>query len=151
MAEIEDNLDQFEQFILNEIQYYDKGLDQRFAVLVSNINQNLRRGGFKNRTGNLRRSMNVKYVEDKNQNSIVVNMLDYGFFISFGVNGRKRKLGIPINEAVAGGNFKIKYEAGHIFGSKSSPVKVPGIRPYTFYPLDIEDQIIKILTEEEKQ
>ena len=151
MATIEDNLDEFEKLILNEVQYYDKGIDQRFAVLVSNINQNLRNGGFQNRTGNLRRSMKVKYVEDQDQNSIIVSMLDYGYFISFGVNGRKRKLGIPINEAVAGGNFKIRYEAGHIFGSKASPVKVPGIRPYTFYPLDIEDQIIKILTEEDKQ
>lgn len=151
MAEIEDNIEDFEQFILKEIQYYDKGLDQKFAVLVSDINQELQRGNFISRTGNLRRSMKVKYVEDENQNVIQLQMLDYGFFISFGVNGRKRKLGIPINDAVAGGNFKIKYEAGHIFGSKSSPVKVPGIRPRQFYPLDATDRIIKILTEDQNK
>ena len=151
MAEIENNLDQFEQFILNEIQYYDKGLDQKFAVLVSDINQELQRGNFISRTGNLRRSMKVKYFEDQNENGIQLEMLDYGFFISFGVNGTKRKLGIPINEAVAGGDFKIKYQPGHIFGSKSNPVKVPGIRPRQFYPLDATDRIIKILTEDQNK
>lgn len=144
---IDDNIGEFEQFILDQIDYYDKGVDGKFAVLVSDINSKFDRANFISRTGNLRRSMNVKYVQDQNENSIVINMLDYGFFISFGVNGKKRSLGIPINEAVASGNFKIRYEPGHIFGSRSNPVKVPGIRPRQFYPLDIEENIIKILTE----
>jgi len=147
MPTIEDDIDQFAQFILNEVQYYEKGVDGKFAVLVSDINNQLKRGNFQNRTFRLRSSMNVKYVEDQQNNTIVVSMLDYGFFISFGVNGRRRSLGIPINEAVASGNFKIKYQPGHIFGSRSNPVKVPGIRPRQFYPLDIEEKIIKILTE----
>jgi hypothetical protein len=144
---IDDNIGEFEQFILDQIDYYDKGVDGKFAVLVSDINSKFDRANFISRTGNLRRSMNVKYVQDQNENSIVINMLDYGFFISFGVNGKKRSLGIPINEAVASGNFKIRYEPNHIFGSRSNPVKVPGIRPRKFYPLDIEENIIKILTE----
>ncbi len=144
----EEGIDELSQLILDTIEYYDKGLDGKFAVLVSDINQQLLRGDFRNRTGNLRRSMRVKYIEKDEENIIEVSMLDYGFFISFGVNGTKRKLGIPINEAVSKGNFKIRYQPGHIFGSRSNPVKVPGIRPRRFYPLDIEDRIIKILTEE---
>jgi len=144
----EEGINELSQLILDTIEYYDKGLDGKFAVLVSDINQQLLRGDFRNRTGNLRRSMRVKYIEKDEENIIEVSMLDYGFFISFGVNGTKRKLGIPINEAVSKGNFKIRYQPGHIFGSRSNPVKVPGIRPRRFYPLDIEDRIIKILTEQ---
>ena len=150
MAQIEDNIEDFEQYILDQIQYYDKGIDQKFSVLVSDLNQQLQRGDFISRTGNLRRSMKVKYIENEDQGIIQIEMLDYGFFISFGVNGRRRKLGIPINDAVAGGNFKIRYESGHIFGSRSNPVKVPGIRPRKFYPLDATERIIKILSEEKQ-
>lgn len=145
---IEDNIDDLVNQILRETEYLDKGIDGQFANLVLDIKQQLYNGDYVSRTGNLRRSIQVKMIEENDQMFMVISMNDYGFFISFGVNGKKRKLGIPINEAVAGGNFKLRYEPEHIFGSKSSPVIVPGIRPRKFYPLDVQERIIKILTNE---
>jgi hypothetical protein len=143
---IEDNIDDLVNQILSETQYLDKGIDGELSNLVLDIQRELYNGEYTSRTGNLRRSIKVKFIDQGDSQFVVVEMLDYGFFISFGVNGKKRKLGIPINEAVAGGNFKLRYQPGHIFGSKSNPVIVPGIRPRKFYPLDIQERIIKILT-----
>lgn len=149
MAQIDDNIEEFAQLILNEVNYLDKGIDGKFANLVLDIKEQLYNGDYRSRTGNLRRSIQVKYVEKDDEKYVVIQMTNYGFFISFGVNGFKRRLGIPINEAVAGGDFKLwKYKPGHIFGSLANPVKVPGIRPRKFYPLDVENRIMKILTNE---
>lgn len=142
---MDENLEEFQRFILDTIGYYDNEVDRAFGALIGNIKNQLLRGDYKSRTGNLRRSIEVFYKEVDGKDIINISMKDYGYFISFGVNGSKRRLGIPINEAVANGDFILNYRPGHIFGSLARPIKVPGIRPRKFYPLDIEEQIIKIL------
>ena len=146
----EEGLDELMNALLQEADYYDKDIDGRFFDLVQQIKSELKGGQFKNRTGNLRRSMEVYYIEDENENAIAIEMLRYGYFVSFGVNGFKNKLGIPLTTEVQSGFGTMPYtQDGYRFGDASSPVVVPGIRPRKFYPLNIEERIIEILNRDE--
>jgi len=146
----EEGLDELMNELLKEAEYYDKDIDARFFDLAREIKDDLRRGNFKDRTGNLRRSMEVYYVEDKDENAIAIEMLRYGYFVSFGVNGFKYKVGIPLTEEVQAGFGTDPYtRPNYKFGNASSPVVVPGIRPRRFYPLNIEERIIEILNRDE--
>lgn len=146
MATVED----IENEILDAIQGYRTTLNRELAVLVSNITAELKAGGFKDQTGNLRRSMRA-YLIDK---SLTIEMLYYGFFQSFGVNGTKKQFGVGITEEVGeaftkqgypGLKGKYTYKTGYVFGTASNPVKVAGIKPKNFYPTDVEDRLIKII------
>lgn len=127
-------VDEVEQLILDTIGGYEVDLDRELAVLVSDLRQQLLAGDFKNRTGDLRRSMQVALIDS----GIKVSMLDYGYYLSFGVNGQNRAnaLGLPEEVASAFGVTE-----GHKFGSS----KVWGIDPRQFYPLDLELKIFNIL------
>jgi len=146
----EEGLQDLMNALLQEAEYYDKDIDARFFDLSREIKDELRAGNFKNRTGNLRRSMEVYYVEGENENAIAIEMLRYGYFVSFGVNGFKYRMGIPLTEEVQAGFGTDPYtRPNYRFGDASSPVVVPGIRPRRFYPLNIEERIIEILNRQE--
>lgn len=135
MAAVEDNIAELEQSILDAVGFYETTIPKDLSRLVSDITRELKNGDFKNRTGALRRSIQVKLID----NDISINMLDYGYFISFGVQGGKyRALGLPDEVATAFGTRK--------FTSKKR--KAWGIRPRDFYPEDIEERILEILTDE---
>ena len=135
---IESDIQDLEREILDAIGGYTDTIPKQLAVLVSDIQSELKAGRFKNRTGNLRRSMRAALIDD----SVSISMRGYGYFLSFGVNGKNRSnaLGLPNEVATA---FGVK--EGYKFGSN----KVWGIDPYRFYPMDIEDRLIEILTQEE--
>ena len=121
MAAVEDNIAELEQSILDAVGFYETTIPKDLSRLVSDITRELKNGNFKNRTGALRRSIQVKLID----NDISINMLDYGYFISFGVQGGKyRALGLPDEVAAAFGTRK--------FTSKKR--KAWGIRPRDFYP-----------------
>ena len=135
---IEDNIEDLEKLILDTVGYVENDIPRKLAALVSDIQAELKAGRFKNRTGDLRRSMQVKLIDY----NISISMKNYGYFLSFGVNGKNRSnaLGLPNEVATA---FGVK--EGYKFGSS----KVWGINPYKFYPIDIEEKLLKILTEQD--
>jgi hypothetical protein len=135
---IESDIQDLEKEILDAIGGYTNTIPKQLAALVSDIQAELKAGRFKNRTGNLRRSMRAALIDD----SASISMRGYGYFLSFGVNGKNRSnaLGLPNEVATA---FGVK--EGYKFGSSN----VWGIDPYKFYPMDIEDRLIEILTQED--
>jgi hypothetical protein len=92
---VEDNIDDLVNEILELTDYTEKTVPSELVKLAAELQRQLQKGGqggiknqpFKNRTGNLRQSMNVAAGDD----SIKISMLVYGYFLSFGVDGRKRK------------------------------------------------------------
>jgi hypothetical protein len=114
MASIDSNMSELEALILREVDYVEKDVPLEFAKLASEIRNQLIGGNFKNRTGNLRRSIQVYEVDG----NMIIEMLNYGYFISFGVNG----------------------------GQQTQSNRVYGIDPRDFYPMDLENKLINILT-----
>lgn len=138
---IENNIDELERLILSQSQYVEKDIPSEITKLVSDIQQSLKLGDFKSRTGNLRRSMKVKVVGE----DISISMLYYGYFLSFGVKDKKggksrRTFGLTPEVAAAFGE-----PDGYIFGSSPKKGGSYGINAREFYPTDIEERIIKIL------
>lgn len=136
MAAVTDNIDELEKQIMEAVGEYED-VNKSLARLVSDIKRDLLNGKYKNRSGDLRRSIKVALVG----NNISIKMLDYGYFISFGVKGKKYKkaYGLPIEVATTFGK-----KEGNRFGSS----KVWGIRARNFYPQDIEERLFEILTNE---
>jgi hypothetical protein len=139
MSGFEDNgsIAALEREILGRIGELENDVPRQLATLVSDLQAKLLAGDFKNRTGDLRRSMKVALLD----NDISISMKNYGYYLSFGVAGRNRSntLGLPPEVATA---FGVK--EGYRFGSD----KVWGISARKFYPLDVEEQLINILTGE---
>lgn len=135
---IESDISKLEQEILDAIGGYEDTVPKRLAALVSDIQSDLKAGRFKNRTGRLRRTMQAKLIDE----SMSISMMNYGYYLSFGVNGKNRAnaLGLPNEVATAFG-----VREGHKFSGQN----VWGIDPYRFYPMDIEDRLMEILTEQE--
>ena len=135
---IDSDISKLEQEILDAIGGYEDTVPKRLAALVSDIQSELKAGRFKNRTGKLRRTMQAKLIDE----SMSISMMNYGYYLSFGVNGKNRSnaLGLPNEVATAFG-----VPEGHKFSGQN----VWGIDPYKFYPRDIEDRLIEILTEQE--
>ena len=138
MSTFEQDTSELEKFILDQIDYYDKGVDEKLATLVSDVTRDLQNGNYQNRTGSLRRSIRVALEGD----NMFIRMNNYGYFLSFGVNGQNRKNADPLSNDVATA-FGVR--EGYKFGSN----KVWGIAPRRFYPTDIEEQLINILQNEE--
>ena len=135
---VEDNIDDLINDILKITEYTEKNIPRELVEFATQLQGELQAGNFKNRTGNLRRSMNVA-VEGT---SVKIAMLFYGYFLSFGVDGRKRKgaFGLTPDVAEAFGE-----PVGYKFGSRSNSKYVAGINARRFYPEDITDTIINIL------
>ena len=135
---VTDNIDDLVNDILNITEYTEKEIPRELIELASDIQLQLQQGDFKNRTGNLRQSMNVSVVGD----SLKVSMLVYGYFLSFGVDGRKRKgaFGLTPDVAQAFGE-----PVGYKFGSRTDSKYVAGINARRFYPEDVTEKIINIL------
>ena len=135
---VEDNIDDLINDILNITEYTEKDIPRELVEFATQLQGELQAGNFKNRTGNLRRSMNVA-VEGT---SVKIAMLFYGYFLSFGVDGRKRKgaFGLTPDVAEAFGE-----PVGYKFGSRTNSKYVAGIDARRFYPEDITDTIINIL------
>jgi len=135
---VEDNIDDLINDILKITEYTEKDIPRELVEFATQLQGELQAGNFKNRTGNLRRSMNVA-VEGT---SVKIAMLFYGYFLSFGVDGRKRKgaFGLTPDVAEAFGE-----PVGYKFGSRTNSKYVAGIDARRFYPEDITDTIINIL------
>ena len=138
MAAIEDNIDDVINDILNTVDYVEKDIPRELSDLAFELQRQLQQGDFKNRTGNLRQSMSVSASGD----NLKVSMLFYGYFLSFGVDGRKRKGAFGLTQDVADAFGE---PVGYKFGSKSSSKYVAGINARRFYPEDITDLVIKIM------
>ena len=137
---IDSNIPEVENVVGQLEQYYRQELPQRFKALAKSVLDDLKSGKFKNRTGDLRRSMRTFAVDD----GVVVAMLNYGYYLSFGVDGKNRRqaLGLPAGVASA-----FSENEGYKFGQTSG--KVWGIAPRNFYPADLEEEIINLLLTEE--
>ena len=135
---VTDNIEDLVNDILKITDYTEKEIPRELVELATQIQGELQAGNFKNRTGNLRRSMNVA-VEGT---SLKISMLFYGYFLSFGVDGRKRKgaFGLTPDVAEAFGE-----PVGYKFGSRTNSKYVAGIKARRFYPEDITQTIINIL------
>ena len=135
---IESDIQDLEREILEAIGGYTDTIPKQLAALVSDIQAQLKAGRFKNRTGRLRATMKAALIDY----SVSIGMMNYGYFLSFGVNGKNRSnaLGLPNEVATAFG-----VREGHKFGGQN----VWGIDPYKFYPVGIEDRLIEILTQED--
>ena len=135
---VTDNIDDLVNDILKITEYTEKEIPRELIELASELQLQLQQGNFKNRTGNLRQSMNVSVVGD----SLKVSMLVYGYFLSFGVDGRKRKgaFGLTPDVAEAFGE-----PVGYKFGSRTNSKYVAGINARRFYPEDVTEKIINIL------
>jgi hypothetical protein len=137
MSGFEDNgsIKALENEILGRIGELQDDTPRQLAALVSNLEAQLLAGDFKNRTGELRRSIRVALIDS----NVSIKMKDYGYYLSFGVSGRNRNntLGLPPEVATA---FGVK--EGYRYGSD----KVWGISARKFYPLDVEEQLLEILT-----
>ena len=102
------------------------------TTLAGQILADLQAGDFKDRTGALRSSMTA-YVQDY---SIVIQMLNYGYFVSFGVEGG--------NHTAMGLTPEVQnYFGVEKFESRERPNW--GISPRRFYPTDIQERILEIL------
>jgi hypothetical protein len=138
---IQQNISDLEKLILQQSGYVEKDVPRDFVKLVGDIQQQLKLGNFKNRTGNLRRSMKVKLIND----DISISMLFYGYFLSFGVynsrgNTPRTTYGITAEVANAFGE-----PDGYVFGTRPKGGGSYGVDARQFYPTDIEEQIINIL------
>ena len=135
---IESDIQDLEREILEAIGGYTDTIPKQLASLVSNVQAELKAGRFKNRTGKLRRSMKAALIDD----SFSISMMNYGYYLSFGVNGKNRSnaLGLPNEVATAFGVREgYRFEGSNVYG----------IDPYRFYPQDLEERLIKILTEQD--
>ena len=135
---IEDNIDDLVNNILNTVDYVEKDIPSELSELAFKLQRQLQQGDFKNRTGNLRRSMSVTAGGEQ----LKVSMLVYGYFLSFGVDGRKRKGAFGLTEDVASA---FNEPTGYRFGQKTNSKYVAGIDAFRFYPEDITDLVIKIM------
>jgi len=134
----EEGLDDLINSILQEADYYEKDLPRELVQFATQLQGELQAGNFKNITGNLRRSMNVT-VEGTN---VKIAMLVYGYFLSFGVDGRNRRGAFGLTEDVASA---FNEPVGYRFGSRTKSNRVPGITARRFYPEDIEQTLINII------
>jgi hypothetical protein len=140
------NISDLEKLILDQSEFVEKDLPGELAALVGKIQQELIAGGrggkdnkpFQTRTGNLRRSMQTTLLDY----GLSVEMLFYGWFLTFGVDGRKYANANGLTPEVAGA-FGVA--DGYRFGQNTQSPNVFGILPYNFYNIDIEEEIIKIL------
>lgn len=148
---VEDNISELEQLILNQSEFVEKGLPGELASLVGKIQQELIAGGnggknnqpFKSRTGNLRSSMKTTLLDY----GLSVEMLFYGWFLTFGVDGRKYASANGLTPEVANA-FGVT--EGYKFGQNSQSPYNWGIKPFNFYNIDIEEELINIITKEYK-
>ncbi len=130
-----EGLNELENDINRLIESYGDNSD--LVNLISSIQADLRSGKFKNDSNKLRSSIQVRLMD----NSLSISMLEYGYYLSFGVNGRK------VNNALGLTN-EVATAFGVSTGSKFDGDKIYGITPRRFYPLDIEERLIEILTQE---
>jgi len=137
MAVIEDNIQELENQIMEAVDFYDEDLGKKLAKYVADIKRQLLNGDFKNRTGDLRRSIRVKLIDYSSS----ISMLNYGYYLSFGVKGRNNQTALGLEPEVAS-SFGVA--EGYKFGSN----KVAGIKPRKFYPNDLEEKLLEILIEE---
>jgi hypothetical protein len=135
---VTDNIDDLVNNILNTVDYVEKDIPSELSELAFKLQRQLQQGDFKNRTGNLRQSMSVSASGE----SLKISMLFYGYFLSFGVDGRKRKGAFGLTEDVAAA---FNEPVGYKFGSKSNSKYVAGINARRFYPEDITNTIIEIM------
>lgn len=134
----EEGLDDLINSILQEADYYEKDLPRELVQFATQLQGELQAGNFKNITGNLRRSMSVT-VDGTN---VKIAMLVYGYFLSFGVDGRNRRGAFGLTEDVASA---FNEPVGYRFGSRTKSNRVPGITARRFYPEDIEQTLINII------
>lgn len=149
---IDSNIEDLEKLILGQSEYVEKDVPQQLTKLVGDIQQQLIGGDYKQQSGDLRKSIRVTLDDYQ----LTIEMLNYGYFQSFGVRGTKggNAIGLPSDVAGAFGvnegyqfQFKSKViseESGLPYPARKKIAEF-GIKPKDFYPTDIEDAIINIL------
>ena len=93
---IDTNIPEVERYISDLTDYYETELPDGLKQLAAEVLRDLKAGKFKNDTGALRRSMRTKAFDY----GIEIDMLNYGYFLSFGVKGGKYKA-LGLTDAVA--------------------------------------------------
>lgn len=136
MSSIDTNIPEIERYISDLTDYYETTMPSGLTKLAAEVLQDLKAGKFKNDTGALRRSMRTKAFEY----GIEINMLDYGYFLSFGVRGGKYKA-LGLTNAVAA---VFGVQKGYKFTSRKH--RKWGIEARDFYPMNLEDKLIELLT-----
>ena len=164
---IEDNLDELIAQIEDTIGGYSEDLDKELAVYISDLQNHMRGGEFKNQSGDLRRSMHVKLVDDY---TIQLSMVYYGYFLAFGVDIRrqtgKKTFGVVSEVAnalnVARRGRQIASDGTWRFGQASKSKRVFGIdargtftptedaSSQSFYPDNVIDKLMELLTKYNK-
>ena len=160
---IEDNIDELIAQIEESVKGFDEGLDVDLANYVADLQNHMRGGEFKSRTGDLRRSMQAKIIDDY---GIQISMVYYGYFLAFGVDIRrqtgKKTYGVASEVAnalnVARRGRQIASDGTGRFGQASRSKRVFGIdargtfspvedaSAQSFYPDNVIDKLIEILT-----
>ena len=139
MSGFEDNgsIKALQNDINDSVNGLNNDLGNQLQALANKLESQLKSGNFKDRTGNLRRSIRVAVID----NDIKIDMADYGYYLSFGVKGKNRSnvLGLPPEVAAA---FGVRE------GSKFGDGGAYGISARKFYPLDFEEQLLNILTKD---
>lgn len=124
-----EDIDLYLNKLINELKTeFPKKLD----VLSRDILAELYAGDFKNITGDLRSSMEVQVMDY----SLKISMLDYGYFVSFGVSGGDHT------------GLKLTPEVESVFGVQSFTSKRYqnwGISPRNFYPNNIQQRILDLI------
>ena len=122
------------QGLIEEILNTAEGMDDMDSVLTQlaiDIQNQLRRGRFTDRSGNLRRSMRV-FVEN---NTLKIRMAAYGYFLSFGTRDGAKS---PLTTEVASIFNKGENETSFF----NQPDNNKGIARRSFYPTNIEQRIL---------
>lgn len=132
---IDTNIPEVERYISDLTDYYETELPQELRQLAEEVLRDLKAGKFNNDTGALRRSMRTKAFEY----GIEIDMLDYGYFLSFGVQGGQYRAK-GLTDAVAQ-TFGVS--DGYKFTSRKR--RKWGINARNFYPIDIEERLLKLL------
>jgi hypothetical protein len=108
-------------------------VNAELAQLASEIRRDLLTGDFVDRSGELRRSMQV-IIQD---HTLTISMAFYGYFLSFGTSNADKK---PLTQEVASA-FRGK-DVGSFF---NQPDNNSGIRARNFYPTNIQQRIAERL------
>lgn len=150
---IDSNIEDLENLILETSDYVEKDVPAQLSKLVTELQQEMSQGVPVD-SGELRSSIKVIL----NGYELSIAMLAYGYFQSFGVKGTKGDrgvMGVPSEVAGSFGvtegykfNFKSKVisdKSGLPFAARKK-IAEKGLKPFDFYPTDIEDKIIEILT-----
>lgn len=163
----EEGLDELISQIEETIGGFKEGINVDLANYVAELKQHMISGDFKNRSGDLRRSMSASIIDEY---AIQISMIYYGYYLAFGVDIRKqtgkRTFGVSPEVADAlnatGIGTKINNNGDWKFGQASKSNRVFGINARgtsspspnsnsnSFYPDNVLDRLEEIIKNKNK-